>query len=96
MFTSGGLGPMSSEATAFEGADGEISADRRALQRLVVDHFGRLVLNPQEGAPAEASQVAAWALRSIAERVEKALVPVANAWNEAHELLPLLNVEFKQ
>ncbi len=57
------------EATAFDGSGGNLSADRRALQRLVVDHFARLVISPQAGVPAEASQVAAWALRSIARRL---------------------------
>ena len=52
----------------------------------MVDHFGRLVLKPQEGTPAEASQVAAWALRSIAERVEKALAGggALDGYSEAH------------
>jgi hypothetical protein len=61
------------ERTAFGELDGNLSADRRALQRLLFRHLGRLVLDPEKGTPPEASQLAAWTLRSIRERIDTAL-----------------------
>ncbi|MCZ6669789.1 MAG: zinc-dependent metalloprotease [Acidobacteria bacterium] len=50
-------------------SDPLISPDRRALQRLLVSHLARLALTPAAGTPAEASQVAAFTLRSIERRI---------------------------
>ena len=61
------------EATAFDGTGERIGADRRALQRELVDHLVGLVLKPQPGTPAEASQLAAWSLESIGERIDRLL-----------------------
>jgi hypothetical protein len=62
------------EEIAFAGVDdGSIGADRRALQRMLARHLGDLVLEPGQGTPAEASQVAAMTLRSIRGRAERAL-----------------------
>jgi hypothetical protein len=76
------------EETAFSdggGSGAAIGADRRALQRLVVEHFARLVLKPAPGTPAEASQVAAWKLRSIAGRLEEKLgAGSLDGYTEAH------------
>jgi hypothetical protein len=62
------------ERTAFDGVDAVSStADRRALQRAVVDHLSRLALAPERGTPAEAAQLAAASLRSILRRLASAL-----------------------
>lgn len=61
------------EAAAFDGAPGSLSADRRSLQRLLVEGMADLALAPPRGAPAEASQVAARTLRSIDGRLARAL-----------------------
>ena len=61
------------EATAFGDLDGDLSADRRALQRLLLRHLSGLVLDPDKDSPPEASQLAAWALRSIRTRIDDAL-----------------------
>lgn len=73
------------EASAFDGtASGRpLSADRRALQRLLVGHLAQLTLTPAEGTPAEASQVAAWTLGSIARRLE-AGPEAADGYTRAH------------
>jgi hypothetical protein len=60
------------ERASFAGKS-EPGPDRRALQRLLVGHLSALVLKPQAGTPAEASQLAAASLRSIRDRVESVL-----------------------
>lgn len=73
------------EATAFAGGGVAVGADRRALQRRVVDRFAALALAPPAGTPPEAPQVAAWSLRSIARRLDKALAGGGrDAYTEAH------------
>ncbi|HXV77723.1 MAG TPA: zinc-dependent metalloprotease, partial [Candidatus Polarisedimenticolaceae bacterium] len=59
-------------ATAF-GELGRQSAERRALQRLLVDRLSGLVLAPAAGTPVEASQLAASSLRAIRREVEAML-----------------------
>jgi len=59
--------------TAFGDLEGPLSADRRALQRAYVRHLTGLVLEPAEGTPAEASQLAAAALREIRNQAAGAL-----------------------
>jgi hypothetical protein len=61
------------EGIAFGDLDGSIGADRRALQRMLFERLGDLVLKPPQGTPAEASQVAAMTLRSIRDRADRAL-----------------------
>jgi hypothetical protein len=62
------------EKSAFEALAGKaLSQDRRALQRLLVNHLAKLAVTPEQGTPAEASQVAAATLRSIGGRMEKSL-----------------------
>lgn len=74
------------EATAFDGTGERIGADRRALQRELVDHLVGLVLKPQPGTPAEASQLAAWSLESIGDRIDDLLGSDASfdGYTEAH------------
>ena len=59
------------ELSAF-GPDGAPSptVDRRALQRLLVQHLTQLTLQPESGTPAEAGQLAARSLRSIRSRIK--------------------------
>jgi hypothetical protein len=57
------------ERAAFDGAS-DPGADRRALQRLYVSHLESLVLSPDPGTPAEASQLAAVSLLSIRRRID--------------------------
>lgn len=60
--------------TAFESLEvPALTADRRALQRVLVSHLADLVLEPERGTPAEASQLAAATLRSIGAQAEAAL-----------------------
>lgn len=62
------------ERTAFSDLDAaSLGVDRRALQRALVGRLSRLVLSPEHGTPAEASQVAAATLRSILRRLDAAL-----------------------
>ncbi|HBL31527.1 MAG TPA: hypothetical protein DD490_32290 [Acidobacteria bacterium] len=73
------------EKTAFGEAKPTLSRDRRALQRLVVDHCVGLATEPEEGTPAEASQVAASTLRSIRGKIKTALLgKVGDAYTRAH------------
>lgn len=75
------------ESTAFEGQPGEdLGVDRRALQRILVSHLIRLAVNPEKGTPAEASQVAASTLRSVARRLEKKMAGPAklDGYTRAH------------
>ncbi len=69
------------EATAFGdlGPSAKLSQDRRSLQRLLVTHLTKLALTPEQGTPAEASQVAASTLRSINRRIGKALPKTATS-----------------
>ena len=50
-----------------------LSQERRALQRLLVSHLVKLALDAPKGTPAEASQLAAFTLRSIDRDIGKAL-----------------------
>jgi hypothetical protein len=62
------------EKSAFETPAGKpLSQDRRALQRILVNHLTELAVTPEAGTPAEASQVAAATLRSIGTRMQKSL-----------------------
>lgn len=75
------------EATAFEGQPGvSLGVDRRALQRVLVSHLTRLAVDPAKGTPAEASQVAASTLRSVARRLEKKMAGPAklDGYTRAH------------
>jgi hypothetical protein len=73
------------ERSAFE-APGGAGADRRALQRLLVDRFVALVLEPDRRTPREASQLAASALRSVEKRTRDALATgrAADRYTRAH------------
>ena len=74
------------EKSAFEAPAGKsLSQDRRALQRLLVNHLAKLAMTPEQGTPAEASQVAAATLRSIGGRMEKSLAAgKLDAYTRAH------------
>lgn len=75
------------EATAFEGQPGvSLGVDRRALQRILVAHLAKLAVHPEKGTPAEASQVAASTLRSVARRLEKKMAGPAklDGYTRAH------------
>ena len=76
------------ERAAFEAPDPtHLSADRRALQRLLVERMSRLVLDPAAGTPPEASQLAALGLRSIRDRTAAALeAGEPDGYTEAHLL----------
>ena len=57
------------------------SSDERNFQRLLVNAFIKLAVNPEKGVPPEASQVAAWQLR----RILKDLKPeTASGYAQAH------------
>lgn len=51
---------------------GEISSDRRALQRQLVSHLLKLAVKPDKRTPVEASQVAALELRALARNLNTA------------------------
>ena len=51
----------------------DLPADRRALQRVLVTRLTALTLDPAQGTPAEASQLAASTLRSIRVRADDVL-----------------------
>jgi hypothetical protein len=53
--------------------DGNLSAERRALQRLYLGKLTQMVLGPERGTPAEASQLAASSLRAIVKQTEASL-----------------------
>jgi hypothetical protein len=79
------------EATAFGGlkAGVKLSQDRRTLQRLLVGRLAKLAVAPETGTPAEASQLAAATLRSIDQKLGKALAgaashPTTDAYTRAH------------
>ena len=64
-----------------------LSADRRALQRLLVAHLIRLAAEPASGTPAEASQLAEAALGSIEGRIAavlEAVGPELDGYTRAH------------
>ncbi|HEY2737034.1 MAG TPA: zinc-dependent metalloprotease, partial [Thermoanaerobaculia bacterium] len=63
------------EATVFGDlkAGVKLSQDRRTLQRLLVGRLTKLAVAPGAGTPAEASQLAAATLRSIDQKLGKAL-----------------------
>jgi len=70
-------------------AGAKLSQDRRALQRLLVGRLTKLAVAPETGTPAEASQLAAATLRSIDQKVAKALAgtaahPTTDAYTRAH------------
>jgi hypothetical protein len=65
-----GTGPATGPHTD---AEPMLSSDRRALQRLLVSHLVRLSLNPGNGTPAEASQIASMTLRSLGEEIADVL-----------------------
>jgi hypothetical protein len=66
--------------TAFGGlkSGAKLSQDRRALQRLLVGRLTKLAAAPEKGTPAEASQLAAATLRSIDQKLGKALAGTAS------------------
>src|SRR6185369_5100078 len=79
------------EATAFSDvkAGAKLSQDRRTLQRLFVARLTKLAVSPEKGTPAEASQLAAATLRSLDQKLAKALAgtashPTADAYTRAH------------
>ena len=57
------------ETTAFSELR-DLGAERRALQRLLVAKLVTLVLEPEDGTPAEASQLASLTLRSIQSAID--------------------------
>ncbi|MEM7247002.1 MAG: zinc-dependent metalloprotease [Acidobacteriota bacterium] len=61
------------EHAAFSSRAGSPSQDRRSLQRLLVSRLEELVLRPDDGTPAEATQLAARSLRSVQGRCRSAL-----------------------
>jgi hypothetical protein len=60
------------QVTVFSNS-GDLSAERRALQRLYLNKLIHMVLEPERGTPAEASQLAAASLRSIVADLKKTL-----------------------
>ncbi|MCG8422968.1 MAG: zinc-dependent metalloprotease [Proteobacteria bacterium] len=72
------------ERSAFSGVASP-HADRRALQRVLVDHLSALVLERHRHAPAEVAQLAADSLRSIRTRSQRHLQAVrARGYARAH------------
>ena len=61
------------ESAFADTAGNALSADRRSLQRLLVGHLIDLMLQPEPGSPAEASQIAATRLRAIEAMVSQEL-----------------------
>lgn len=79
------------EATAFGDVKTgvKLSQDRRTLQRLLVTRLTKLAVAPEKGTPAEASQLAAVTLRTIDQKLAKALAgavshPTADGYTRAH------------
>tara|TARA_B100000953_G_C17972734_1_gene406635 strand:+ start:23 stop:904 length:882 start_codon:yes stop_codon:yes gene_type:complete len=63
---------------------GNISADRRDLQRTYLDRMERLVVNPVSGTPADARAVARWELTQLRDGIDSALLGVSDVYTQAH------------
>ena len=72
---------------------GTISAGRRDVQRAYLDTMARLVVNPEEGTPADARAVARWELYQLRDRIDAAQPGGLDGYTRAHLFEALARID---